>query len=157
MAATTRTSTLIGLLLPSFVNCASCSTCSSLAWSAAFISPISSRKIVPVWACSNLPMRVVAAPVKAPFSWPKSSLSRSSAGSAAQLTFTNGRLLARRALVDGARHQLLADAALAADEHGDVAVGDLLDDRRDRLHLGVVAPEEERPVLVVGQLPPELA
>src|SRR5205085_764171 len=80
VAATTRTSTLISLLLPSLVNCASCRTCSSLAWSAAFISPISSRKIVPVSACSNLPMRVMAAPVNAPSSWPNSSLSRSSAG-----------------------------------------------------------------------------
>jgi two-component system response regulator AtoC len=42
--------------------------------------------MVPVSACSNLPMRVVAAPVKAPFSWPNSSLSSSSAGSAAQFT-----------------------------------------------------------------------
>ena len=58
MAATTRTSTLIFLLLPSLVNSASCSTCSSLACSAGFISPISSRKIVPLCACSNLPMRV---------------------------------------------------------------------------------------------------
>ena len=49
--------------------------------------------MVPVSACSNLPMRVVAAPVNAPFSWPNSSLSSSSAGSAAQLTFTNGRVL----------------------------------------------------------------
>ena len=86
-------------------------------------------------------MRVVAAPVKAPFSWPNSSLSSSSAGSAAQLTLTNGRSFARRALVDRARDELLADAALAADQHRDVAVGDLLDDLRDRSHLGAVAPE----------------
>ena len=86
-----RTSTWMRLLLPSFVNSASCSTCSSLAWSAGFISPISSSNIVPVSACSNLPIRVVAAPVNAPRSWPNSSLSSSSAGSAAQFTFTNGR------------------------------------------------------------------
>ena len=78
-------------------------------------------------ACSNLPIRVVAAPVKAPFSWPKSSLSRSSAGSAAQLTLTKG--LSRRgdARVDCPRDQLLADAAFSADEHGDVTVGHLFD------------------------------
>ena len=46
--------------------------------------------IVPCWANSNLPMRVVPAPVKAPRSWPNSSLSSRSAGSAAQLTLTNG-------------------------------------------------------------------
>ena len=65
-------------------------------------------------------------------------------------------VLARRTLVDGARHELLADAALAADEHGDVAVRHLLDHPGDRLHLGAVAPEQERPVLVVAQLPPQL-
>ena len=111
---------------------------------------------MPVSACSNLPMRVVAAPVNAPFSWPNSSLSSSSAGSAAQLTFTNGRSFRGRSLVDRARHELLADAALAADEDGDVAVGHLFDDLRDRLHLGTVAPEQERAVLIVAQLPAQL-
>ena len=61
----------------------------------------------------------------------------------------------RRALVDGARDQLLADAALAADQHGDVAVGDLLDDLRDAAHLLAVAPD--RAVLVVAELLTELA
>ena len=37
-----------------------------------------------------MPRRSAAAPVKAPFSWPNSSLSISSVGIAAQLTFTNG-------------------------------------------------------------------
>ena len=101
-------------------------------------------------------MRVVAAPVKAPFSWPNSSLSSSSAGSAAQFTFTNGLLLARRALVDGARDQLLADAALAADQHGDVAVGDLLDDERDLAHRRAVAPADERLALIVAELPAQV-
>ncbi len=40
----------------------------------------------------------------------------------------------RRALVDRARHELLADAALATNQHGDVAVGHLLDDQRDVAH-----------------------
>ena len=62
-----------------------------------------------------------------------------------------------RPLMDGPRDQLLADAALAADEHRDVAVGHLLDDRGNRRHLRVVSPEEKRAVLVVGQLLPELA
>ena len=60
--ATTRTSTSMVLLLPSLVNCASWRTCRSLACRAAFISAISSRKMVPVSACSNFPTRVVAAP-----------------------------------------------------------------------------------------------
>ena len=46
--------------------------------------------MVPPSASSNLPRRSAAAPVNAPFSWPNSSLSISSVGMAAQLTFTNG-------------------------------------------------------------------
>ena len=44
-----------------------------IAWG---ISPISSRKIEPLCAASNLPFRSLMAPVKEPFLWPKSSLSR---------------------------------------------------------------------------------
>ncbi len=54
------------------------------------MSPISSRKMVPPLACSNLPSLRSTAPVKAPFSKPKSSLSRSSLGIAAQLRAMNG-------------------------------------------------------------------
>src|ERR1019366_5094508 len=53
-------------------------------------SPISSRKTVPVSACSNLPGLVFIAPVKAPFSNPNSSLSIRFSGMAVQLIFTNG-------------------------------------------------------------------
>ena len=56
-----------------------------------FMSPISSRKIVPPSAISKRPLRVARAPVNAPFSWPNSSLSSSSAGIAPQLIGTNGR------------------------------------------------------------------
>ena len=45
---------------------------------------------MPRSASSNLPRRSAAAPGERPFSWPKSSLSISSVGIAAQLTFTNG-------------------------------------------------------------------
>ena len=58
--------------------------------------------------------------------------------------------------MDRARDQLLADAALAANQHGDVAVGDLLDDLRDALHVRAVAPEQERAILVVAQLAAQL-
>src|ERR1035437_7731918 len=54
------------------------------------MSPISSRKIVPVSAISNLPRFCWLAPVKEPFSWPKSSLSSRVSASAAQLTATKG-------------------------------------------------------------------
>ena len=56
------------------------------------MSPISSRKRVPPLACSNLPIRCFTADVKEPFSCPKSSLSISSEGIAAQFTSINGEL-----------------------------------------------------------------
>jgi len=56
------------------------------------ISPISSSRIVPPEAASNSPRWSCVAPVKAPRRWPKSSLSRSDSGSAAQLTATKGSL-----------------------------------------------------------------
>ena len=84
------------------------------------MSPTSSRNSVPPSARSNLPRRCLVAPVKAPASCPKSSLSMSSAGTAAQFSFSSGRLGARRGAMDRARDQLLAGAALAGDEHAGV-------------------------------------
>ena len=46
-----------------------------------------------------------------------------------------GGAAARRVRVDGARHQLLAHAGLAADQHGDVRPRGLLDDGLDLAHL----------------------
>ena len=60
------------------------------------ISPISSSSKVPPSASSKHPVRRSSAPVKAPFSWPKISLSISVSGIAAQLMGTNG--LPRRGL-----------------------------------------------------------
>ena len=54
------------------------------------MSPISSRNSVPPSASSNFPIRWLAAPVKAPRSWPNSSDSISSFGIAAQFTSTKG-------------------------------------------------------------------
>ena len=50
----------------------------SLACSSPETSPISSKKIVPPWANSILPVLRRCAPVNAPCSWPNSSLSKSS-------------------------------------------------------------------------------
>ena len=61
-------------------------TRSSLAWKAGDTSPISSRNRVPPCASSKRPLRSPAAPVKAPFSWPNSSLSSKLSVSAAQFT-----------------------------------------------------------------------
>ena len=110
---------------------------------------------MPVSACSNLPMRVVAAPVNAPALVPEE-LALEELGRQRGAVHLDERPVApRRSLVDRARDQLLADAALAANQHGDVAVGDLLDHRRDAAHLLAVAPH--RPVFVVGQLLAQLA
>ena len=67
-------------------------TRSSFAWTSSGSSPISSRKSVPPSASSNRPSLRCSAPVNAPFSWPKSSLSTSAGGIAPQFTFTNGRV-----------------------------------------------------------------
>ena len=107
---------------------------------------------MPPSACSNLPIRVVAAPVNAPFSWPNSSLSSSSVGSAAQFTLTSG--LFRR----GERWWIARDTSslptplspristvtsLSATCSITVAIVRIC---------SAVAPEQERAVLVVAQL-----
>ena len=84
---------------------------------------------MPASPSSNLPMRRAEAPVKAPRSWPKSSLSSSVSGIAAQLIATNGAVAPRRERVDRAREELLAGAALALEQDGRVG-------RRDALGLG---------------------
>ena len=98
-------------------NVRSCSTRSSFTCVAGVISAISSRNSVPRSASSKQPWRRSAAPVNAPFSWPKISLSSSVSGIAAQLIATNGNGGARAQLVDRLRDQLLAGARLAGDEH----------------------------------------
>ena len=73
--------------------------------------------------------------MKAPFSWPKISLSMRVSGIAAQLMATNGLFLRGEELVDGAGDQLLAGAALAGDEDRSGAGRDELDEVEDLLHL----------------------
>ena len=90
-AAITRTSHSISPLPPTRVNRRSCSTRSRVACNGMGIDAISSRKRVPRSASSKRPSRRRWAPVKDPFSWPKSSLSMSVSGMAAQLTATKGR------------------------------------------------------------------
>ena len=91
LAEMTRTSTEIGRLSPTRVKSPPCSARRTLAWVAIDMSPISSRKSVPRWACSNFPVRSDTAPVNDPLTCPKSSDSISSEGIAAQLTSTKGR------------------------------------------------------------------
>jgi len=54
------------------------------------ISPISSRKSVPPWASSKTPRRSLTAPLKAPRTCPKSSVSIRFSGMAPQSTGTKG-------------------------------------------------------------------
>ena len=86
VAAITRTSTLMSLSLPTRVILFSCKARSTFAWAGRLISPISSKKIVPLLAASNLPARSFTAEVNAPFICPNNSLSINSEGIAAQFT-----------------------------------------------------------------------
>ena len=61
---------------------------SSLTWSLSSISQISSRNSVPPSAALAAPIRFSIAPVKAPLTWPKSSLSSRFSGMAPQLIAT---------------------------------------------------------------------
>ena len=137
----TRTSTLMVLGLPSRSNSPVSSTRSSLACTSSGSSPISSRKSVEPSATSKRPTWRVRAPVKAPFSWPNSSLSTSPDGSAAQLTLTISVVPARAQPVDGLGDELLAGAGLAAHEHRGVRGRDLLDQAED-LPDGGALPDE---------------
>ena len=120
VAASTRTSTRTLAAPPTGSTTCSCSARSTLACVLRLMSPISSRKSVPPSASSNLPRRSSIAPVNAPLTCPKSSLSISSSGMAAQLTSTNGPPRRRLRRVDRARDELLAGAVLAIDEHPSV-------------------------------------
>ena len=90
VAASNRTSACRVWFPPTRSKVRSPSTRRILTCTEGSISPISSRKSVPPAACSNRPIRRSVAPVKAPFSCPKSSLSSSCGESAAQWTATNG-------------------------------------------------------------------
>ncbi len=90
VAATIRTSTATVSLAPTRSKPPYSTTRRIFSCTAIGIWPISSRKSVPPCAASNRPARRRAAPVNAPASWPKSSLSKTDGDSAAQLSLTNG-------------------------------------------------------------------
>ena len=105
------------------------------------MSPISSRKIVPPFASSNSPRLDVLAPVKAPLTCPKSSLSSSPSGIAEQLIGMKGFSVARSVVVERSRDHLLARTALARDEHAAATVRNLPDQREDVAHGGARADQ----------------
>ncbi len=90
VAAMTRTCTLIFFVPPTRSKHCSCKIRKIFACVLKLISPISSKNKIPLLANSNLPIFVESAPVNAPFSCPKSSLSMSSSGMAAQFTAMKG-------------------------------------------------------------------
>ena len=96
---------------------------------------------MPRCACSNLPVWRWAAPVKEPFSWPKSSLSISSAGTAAQLSVTKGPAARGLFSMQGAGDEFLAGAGFAIDADARLAGGDALDLRHDAAH-GFAGPDQ---------------
>ncbi len=90
VAATNRTSISFGFTEPTRVTLRSSSTRRSFTCVAGPSSPTSSRNTVPPCADSRRPALACTAPVNAPRSWPKSSLSSRLSLNAAQLSFTNG-------------------------------------------------------------------
>jgi hypothetical protein len=122
VAVMIRTSTRITRCEPRGWNCFSWRTRRTLAWAEAESSPTSSRKIVPPLASSKRPRRWWMAPVKAPRSWPKSSLSMRVSGMAAQL-LDQGPL--RWAVPWIARATAPCPSCLAVDQDGRVGVGHL--------------------------------
>ena len=89
---------------------------------------------MPLCASSKRPFFCCTAPVKAPRSWPNSSLSTSVAGSAPQFTFTITLAPPAADAMDRARDQLLARAGLAEQQHRRVGVGHELDGAEHLLH-----------------------
>jgi hypothetical protein len=79
--------------------------------------------------------------VYAPRIDPKSSLSRSVSGMAAQFSARNGRSRRELAFVDRARDELLARAALADDENGKLGRSDAPDEIADAAQGGGVAQQ----------------
>ena len=108
-----------------FISCKTLSILICTVWS---ISPISSRNIVPWCASSNRPRLRATAPVKEPFSWPKSSLSKSVSASAAQMHLDEGLILPGRQVVESVRDELLSYAAFPRYEHGSLGRRDALND-----------------------------
>ena len=116
----TRTSTRRVRDEPTRSNSPVSSTRSSLACCDRPMLAISSRNSVPPSASSKRPMRSALASVKAPFTWPNSSLSNTPSARPPALTVTRA---CRRGGdgVEPAGHHPLAGAVLAGDQH--VGVG----------------------------------
>ena len=138
-----------GRVSPILMNSPHSSTRSSLACSSTGISPISSRKSVPWSATSNFPARSARASVKAPLTWPNSSLLEERFGYGSHIHRNHQFAAARRAVVYLACQHLLAGAVLPRDQDVGVRGRNLLHDLADARHGGAFAPEHR---LLRGQL-----
>ena len=119
---------------PSRSNSPAASTRSSFACCDGGTLAISSRNSVPPSASSNRPTRSARASVKAPRTWPNSSLSNTVSETPPALTVTIGRARARRQRVNRLRDEPFARAVLAGDQHVGVGRRRPLDELDDRLH-----------------------
>ena len=135
----------MGVVPPTRSKVRSWSTRSSATWVRGEMSPISSRKRVPPSASSKRPRRRAVAPVNAPFSCPNSSRQEE--------RLDQRRAVDRRRAGPPARSlaawmrlgdELLAGAALAANEHGAVRARDLLDRGEEAPDGRVVADDVAR-------------
>ena len=113
----TRTSTLSSRFEPSRSSSCSCSTRSTLACVFRLMSAISSRKIVPLSACSNLPICSLGGAGERALLVAEELRLDQLVGDRRAVHLHEGAVAAQALAVHGPRHQLLADPALAPDEH----------------------------------------
>ena len=148
-----RTSTLSVSFPPTRSKLFSCSARSSFTCVPSGISLASSKKSVPPSACLKRPSRRETAPVNAPRSWPKSSLSSRPSASAAQFNRTSG-LSARgeAAWIASAMSSLPVPLSPVMST---LARGGthLRDQREDLLHLRVVGDDVMERVAVAQPVP----
>jgi len=141
VAATTCTSIGTGCVAPTGNTSRCWSTRSSLGWSSAGISPISSRNTTPPWAARRkMPRERPAAPVNAPFVAKQLALGERWHGPAA-IHRDEGLVFPRAAAMPEPGPQFLARARLAGDQHAVHSTSAARSiDRRDPPHRGI-APE----------------
>ncbi len=145
VAAIRRTSALIVAVPPTRSNSFSCSTRSSLICMAGERSPISSRKSVPPCASSKRPFAGGHRAGEGALLVAEELALDHALRQRRAIDLDDGLCGAPAGVVDGVRHQLLARAALPAQEHRRVARGDLGDEVVDLLHRLGVADDVRRP------------
>ena len=117
MAAITRTSMEISLVLPTGRTVRSCRTRSSLTCMASVISLISSRKMVPPSATSNKPALVLVGSGESAFQISEEFALQQGLRKRAAVDGNEGVGGARRTNVNGAGHQFFTGAALPVDQN----------------------------------------